>query len=115
MNKKILFVAMAVLFALASITPVFAQGPEGNKRKGKYTYRNVYKACSERGAVESETPFLSPSDKTMEQWQRIFEKKNYDVFKCDAEFNALSEEDVLDIYSYLYNYAADSPSPAKCK
>ena len=101
--------------AATSVGISFAAGPDGNKRKGKYTYKKVYKACSERGEVDSKTPPISPADKTMAQWQRIFDKKDYSEFGCADEWNTLSDQDVLDIYSYLYNYAADSPSPATCK
>jgi hypothetical protein len=114
-NEKLIGLVMVVMFVLSGTTSLFAQGPDGNKRKGKYTYRNVYKACAKRGAVESKTPFISPSDKTMGQWKRVFEKKKFDIFKCSEEFNNLSETDVLYIYTYLYNFAADSPTPAKCK
>jgi len=115
MKKRVISLVMATMFLFSATTLVFAKDPEGNKRKGKYTYRNVYKACAERGQVESKTPVLSPGDKTMAQWERVFEKKNFEIFKCAQEFNALSETDLQDIYAYLYNYAADSPSPAKCK
>ena len=116
MNKRIIVSTLAFVFLMVSTLVCFAdEGPAGNKRKGKYTYRKVYKACSERGEVESQKPPISPSDKTMAQWQRIFENKDFADFKCSQEWAALSDEDVLDIYSYLYGYAADSPSPATCK
>ena len=115
MNKKLIVLAMVVMFVLSGATVLFAQGPDGNKRKGKYTYKNVYKACAARGEVQSKIPVISPSDKTMAQWERIFEKKKFDLFKCNDEWSKLSEEGIKDIYSYLYNYAADSPTPAKCK
>jgi hypothetical protein len=115
MNKKLISIILTIMFVLSGVTLALAEGPDGNKRKGKYTYRNIYKACAARGAVESKTPFLSPSDKTMAQWKRVFDKKQYNIFKCDDEIANLSEADVLDVYSYLYNFAADSPTPAKCK
>lgn len=116
MNKKMIILAVAVMFALSGTSFLYAQeGPDGNKRKGKYTYKNVYKACAERGEVDSKIPPVSPSDKTMAQWERVFEKKDFEIFKCSDEWSKLSEEDVKDIYAYLYNFAADSPTPAKCK
>ncbi|WP_300463148.1 cytochrome c family protein [Desulfobacula sp.] len=115
MNRKILSLAVAIMFVLFGTSILFAEGPSGDKRKGKYTYKKVYKTCAKRGAIESTTPFISPSDKTMAQWERIFDKKKFEIFKCSEEFNALSEADLQDIYAYLYNFAADSPSPAKCK
>lgn len=115
MNKKLISLIVAILFVFSGTSLLFAQGPEGNKRKGKYTYKNVYKECAARGEVTSTIPIVSPSDKTMAQWERVFEKKEFEIFKCSEEFNKLSEADLLDIYAYLYNYAADSPTPAKCK
>lgn len=115
MKKRMISLVMVAMFVFSATPIVFAQGPDGNKRKGKYTYKNVYKACAARGQVQSKTPLLSPGDKTMAQWQRVFEKKKFEIFKCSQEFNALSETELQDIYAYLYNYAADSPSPAKCK
>ncbi len=114
--KKPLIISILAIFLLSIFASLaLAEGPDGNKRKGKYTYRKVYKACAERGEVESEKPFISPADKTMAQWKRIFEKKDFTEFKCSQEWENLSEEDMMDIYAYLYNYAADSPSPATCK
>ena len=115
MFKKIVVSLLMLSFVMVSTAVCFAEGPGGNKRKGKYTYRNVYKACFERGEVSEKKPPISPSDKTMAQWQRIFESKEFADLKCAPEWAALSDEDVLDIYSYLYGYAADSPSPATCK
>jgi len=34
---------------------------------------------------------------------------------CKAEWEKRSEKDLQDIFSYMYNHAFDSPSPAKCK
>ncbi len=106
---------MAIFFLVSCTAVVFAEAPGGNKRKGKYTYRKVYKACMARGEVESARPIINPSDKTMAQWQRVFETKNFADFKCSEEWNNQSDENLLDIYSYLYGGAADSPTPAKCK
>ena len=116
MFKKIVISMLMLSFVMVSTAVCFAdEGPGGNKRKGKYTYRKVYKACSERGEMSEKKPPINPSDKTMGQWQRIFETKKFSDFKCAPEWAALSDEEVLDIYSYLYGYAADSPSPATCK
>ncbi|MCK5682983.1 cytochrome c family protein [bacterium] len=118
MKKKIISVIMAFMFIVSVAGVVFAQdasGPDGNKRKGKYTYKNVYKACAKRGEVESKTPLLSPGDKTMSQWKRVFAKKKFGIFKCSEDWGNLSEDDINNIYTYLYSFAADSPTPAKCK
>jgi len=115
MIKKIIGMAMVVMFVFSMTAVAFAGGPDGNKRKGKYIYKGVYKACAKRGEVDSKTPLVSPGDKTMSQWKRIFDTKKFEIFKCSEEWSKLSEENINDIYTYLYSYAADSPTPAKCK
>ncbi len=116
MSKKIISTIMAILFTMVTFTVAFAsQGPDGNKRKGKYTYRKVYKACSEKGEVESATPSVSPADKKRAEWKEIFETKNFTEFGCLDHWATLSDKDITDIYSYFYGYAADSPTPATCK
>lgn len=114
MIKKILLSIFGIWVVLSFIgVAMAAEG--GNERKGKYSYRKVYKACFERGAVESEKPSISPDAKTQAQWTRVFDKKKFDEFGCAEEWNKLSEAELLDIYTYLHAHAADSPSPAKCK
>jgi hypothetical protein len=114
MIRKLIVTAMALFFVFSAVGMSFALD-KGNKRKGKYTYRKVYKACFERGAVDSKTPPISPADKTMAQWEQVFESKDFTQFGCADEWNSLSETDLLDIYSYLHAHGSDSPTPAKCK
>ncbi len=116
MFKKICLAAVLILFTLGSVAAAFAErAPAGNKRKGKYTYRKLVKACFERGAVDSESPKVSPADKKQAEWKAIFEGKDFSAFGCDEEWANASDNDVLDIYSYFYSFAADSPTPATCK
>jgi len=114
MAKKLSLVAIVSLLSLCLSGMVLAE-PTGNDRKGKYTYRKVYKTCMERGEVASAKPILNPDAKTMAQWAKVFENKDFDQFSCKPEWSQLSEEEVMDVYTYLYKFAADSPSPAKCK
>jgi hypothetical protein len=114
MMKKAMTGLLAAFLTLIFIQTATALEP-GNDRKGKYTYRKVYKACMERGEVETPRPTLNPDAKTMDQWTRVFEKQDFGEFGCQQEWSQLSEEDISDIYAYLYKHAADSPTPAKCK
>ena len=114
MIKKVLLTLMAFVFVLSTAGVGLALD-KGNKRKGKYTYRKVYKACFERGEVQSKTPPISPADKTMAEWTKIFEAKDFNQFGCEQDWNQLSGESMNDIYTYLHDHAADSPTPAKCK
>jgi hypothetical protein len=74
MFKKGIFAVTALIFLFSSVSITFALD-KGNKRKGKYTYRKVYKACMERGEVDSPKPPISPDTKTQAQWTRTFEKR----------------------------------------
>ena len=114
MIRKLIVITMAFLFVFSTIGIGFALD-KGNKRKGKYTYRKVYKACFERGEVESKTPPISPADKTQAEWDTLFNSKNFAQFGCEDEWSGLNDTQVTDIYTYLYEHASDSPTPAKCK
>ena len=114
MTKKLIVTVMAFLFVFSAVGVTFALD-KGNKRKGKYTYRKVYKACFERGAVESKTPPISPADKTQAEWEALFTDKDFTQFGCEDEWSNLDDTQVTDIYTYLYEHAFDSPTPAKCK
>lgn len=114
MIKKTMLMLFAVIFLLGTAGLGLALD-KGNKRKGKYTYRKVYDACFERGAVDSKTPPISPADKTMVEWTTVFESKDFKQFGCGEEWGRLSDTEVTDIYTYLVEHASDSPTPAKCK
>ncbi len=112
--KKTGIALMAIVFTFTSLGVCLAGG-KANERKGKYTYRKIYKACRKRGEVDSPRPILSPDAMTQAQWDRVFEKKDFDQFGCKEEWSKLSDQDLANIHAYLRAHAADSPSPAKCK
>jgi hypothetical protein len=114
MIRKVIVSAVA-LFSMFSAVGVSLALEKGNKRKGKYTYRKVYKACFERGAVESQVPPISPADKSQAEWEAIFASKDFSQFGCEEEWGNLNDIQVTDIYTYLFEHASDSPTPAKCK
>ncbi len=114
MFNKIIIALMAIAFVSGSLGMSFA-ADTGNKRKGKYTYRKVYKSCNERGEVESAKPLLNPDAKTQAEWTGLFDKKDFKAFKCAEEWGQLDDKALLDIYTYLHAHASDSPTPAKCK
>lgn len=114
MFKKI-WIGILALMLLVSFSGLATANDKGNKRKGKYTYRKVYKACNARGEVDVPKPTLNPDAKTQDQWTALFEDKSFNEFGCQEEWSQLSEKELLDIYTYLHAHAADSPTPAKCK
>ena len=114
MTRKATIGLLAALLTISFVGAAMAL-ELGNDRKGKYTYRKVYKACFERGEVDSKTPPLSPNTKTQAQWTELFENGDLSQFGCSLEWEKLAAEEVRDIYTYLHNHASDSPTPAKCK
>lgn len=114
MFKRTMILTLGLL-AVFSFTATCLAAGKGNKRKGKYTYRMIYESCFDRGEVENKRPPISPDEKTQAQWDRVFDKKDFEDFGCTEEWNNLSEKDLLNIQAYLHGHAADSPSPAKCE
>ncbi len=114
MQKKVMTMFLAIFMTVSFIGTGLAM-EQGNKRKGKYTYRKVYKACHERGAVESVKPTLNPDAKSQAEWEALFDGKTFDEFGCEEEWSALSDVEITDIFTYLHAHASDSPTPAKCK
>ena len=114
MLRKLMVTVMTFFFVFSVVGTALALD-KGNKRKGKYTYRKVYKTCFERGAVDSKTPSISPADKTQADWEAVFTNKDFAQFGCEEEWTNLNETEITDIYTYLYEHASDSPTPAKCK
>ncbi len=112
--KRMLMFFLAALISVSFVGAALAI-EQGNKRKGKYIYRKVYKACNERGEVDTPKPPLNPDAKTQAQWTQVFEQGKFDEFGCKPEWEQLSEEDKSNIYTYLYAHASDSPTPLKCK
>ena len=114
MIRKMIFSAMAAIFMLTIAGSALAM-EQGNKRKGKYVYRKVYKACHSRGAVDTAKPPLNPDAYTQAEWEQLFDSRDFGAFGCEDEWAQLSDADVTDIFTYLHAHASDSPTPAKCK
>jgi hypothetical protein len=108
------FIVTALIFLISTVGITFAM-EKGNDRKGKYTYRKVYKACQKSGGVETDKPTVSPDAKTKAQWQRLFDDKGFDELGCRPQWDQLDAGDLLDILAYLQAHAADSDAPAKCQ
>ncbi len=102
--KSLLALALIAVFATSVLA---ADG--GNPRKGKHLYKKSCKTCHSAGGEGGE---LTPMTKTMSQWDRFFKKieKKHDA----AAIENLSEQDLLDINQFLFDFAADSDQPATC-
>lgn len=81
----------------------------GNDSKGQFIWRQNCRLVCHDGE-HGDGPMLSPMDKLMADWETI--AQHVGEIKClDKWPDTLSEDDLSDIFSYLYNGAADSPTP----
>jgi hypothetical protein len=70
---------------------------------------------SAKAAALATTVDLSPISKTQAEWEKIFSNEAYKELACKVDWDKQSDQDMLDIYTYMYKHAFDSPSPLKCK
>lgn len=103
--KKLLLLGLILTFTASSVMAI--EG--GNSRKGKYLFKKNCKSCHSAGGEGGE---VTPMSKTMSQWDRYFKKKAA-KHPGDA-INNLSDQDKADINQFLFDKAADSPSPETC-
>jgi len=111
MRKFLLMALVCCSFLGFILSPVFGSDPftpNGNQRKGKYLYRKYCRKCHDGSAAKE----LSPSSKTMADWEQVF--ANYQNLKCKDEWNKLKHKDLNDIFTYLHEHAYDSAQPATC-
>ncbi len=104
--KKLLMVGL-ILMAFTATSVLAVEG--GNSRKGKHLFKNNCKSCHNAGGEAEE---LNPMSKTMAQWDRYFKKKAKK--HSGSVMKDLSKKDLKDIHQFLFDKAADSPSPETC-
>ncbi|QIZ77931.1 c-type cytochrome [Ferrimonas lipolytica] len=107
MKKHSTLALVALVATVIAGGALAAEG--GNPKKGKYLYKKHCKACHSAGA---EAPELTPLSKTMKQWDRYF-KRNKHKHNPDA-WQALSDQEKLDINQFLFDHALDSDQPQTC-
>lgn len=104
-TAKVLILLMIVVFTAS--TALAVKG--GNPKKGKYLYKKHCKDCHSSGSEAGE---LTPMSKTMSQWDRLFKKNKH---KGGPEaWDKMKPQELKDINQFLFDHAADSPSPQTC-
>ncbi len=113
--KKLFTLILAATTILGVVGAATALG-DGNYRKGKYLFRKNCRACHMEGATGGQQgKELEPATLTMADWAAAFAAEKAATYACKDEWGKLGQEDINDIYTYLYKFAKDSPTPAKCK
>ena len=110
MNRKWILIFLTVTLLLCFIGLSIAGDKVGNSRKGKLLFRKNCRTCHNASKAQE----LGPYQKMIEEWDGIFAKDKYKEYACKDEWEKLSEQDLLDILSYLRAGAADSKVPRGC-
>jgi len=101
--KKLVMILLIVAFAVSTAVAI----EDGNPRKGKYLFKKNCKTCHTEGAEGGE---VTPLTKTMEQWDKYFQKNQHP----GGDWDNFSEQDLIDINQFLFDHAVDSDQPETC-
>jgi mono/diheme cytochrome c family protein len=110
--KKIVAIALTLVFLFGAVGFVKAVTGDGNYRKGKYLFRKSCRSCH---IEEGSAKVLEPLTLTQAEWTEAFSDEKIAAYACKDEWAKMSAEEINDVYTYLWMYAKDSPTPAKCK
>ncbi len=106
MTKSKWFGAFAAALTFTAAVALAA----GSENKGKFNFKKTCKPCHGKNAPAGE---ITPLTKTQEQWQRYFKTGTHN--KGSEKLNTiLTPEQLVDVQTFLYNHAADSPQPETC-
>lgn len=97
---------LLIIFTFVASTAFAISG--GNPHKGRVLFKKSCKPCHNMDG--SEAGHLSPSNKTMAQWDRYFKKGKH----SGTLFSDLNEKDKTDIWQFMFDYAADTDQPQSC-
>ena len=114
-TKRITVVFVVALVGLLASTAVSASS-KGNPRKGKAYFKKNCRVCHDGKTAGA--PSLEPAELIIEQWERAFTRED-DVAECVPRVKEktgveLTEQDLIDIKTYLVDGAADSERPMTC-
>jgi hypothetical protein len=110
MNRKWILIFFSLIVSLCLFGLGIAGDKVGHSRKGKLLFRKNCRVCHDGGKAQE----LGPFKKKIKEWDGIFAKDKYKEYQCKAEWEKLSEQDLLDILTYLRAGAADSQVPRGC-
>ncbi len=110
MSRKGILIFFTVILFLGLFSLGIAGAGKANTRKGKYLFRTKCRVCHNGNKAQA----LGPFQKRIKEWNSIFAKDKYEHYACKDQWEKLSEQDLLDILSYLRAGAADSKVPRGC-
>jgi cytochrome c553 len=111
-THKLRFIASALtVFVMAALfCTILTAASRGSETKGRKFYRETCRTCHTKGAKGGE---LTPLSKTQAQWRTYFQKATH-ANKTEPLNKIMTDDQLLDIQTFLINHAADSPQPETC-
>ena len=112
--KKTVRTAIAITLIGLFASTAQAFDPEGgDAAKGKTIFANQCRKCHNGAKAVN----LSPAQKTIKQWDRLFDKDFKKLKKKMADFDSfgVAEADMEHILAYLKGGALDSAKPQTCE
>ncbi|MGD9807703.1 MAG: cytochrome c [Deferribacterales bacterium] len=108
MFKKAMLVVLAVVFMA---TNVFAMDfNAGDGRKGKRLWKRYHTKCADGTKLSAKA---GAATRTQAQWKDAF--TNPAKLPCGGKWEGIqSQEDMQDVFRYLFDHAADSDQPETC-
>ncbi len=100
------FFAGSLLLSL----PVVGEEKKGSDKKGKFLFRSKCKECH---WPEEEGGDVTPVTFTQKQWESFFARYKHKR-KKDIWHEQFTQDELLDIKTYLINHASDSEQPETC-
>ncbi len=98
------------LLGMLNTTAMSATIEGGNARRGKELAIENCRPCHIRGA---EAGTMSPISKTQRQWDRFVKKgRHYKI--APGAWEPITEQDLKDVFQFMYDHAADSDQPQTC-
>lgn len=110
--KKMIIMSMAAVIFASQIGLALAMF-DGNSRKGRFLFRQECRPCHMENPIGPvPAHYLGPDAKRQAEWAQVFEGRT--ELPCYEHWQGVTAEDLNDIFTYLYDGAADSPTPQKC-
>jgi mono/diheme cytochrome c family protein len=109
---KAILITLILIFCVIATLPIktASAGGKGSETKGRYYFRQNCKACHTKGAKGGE---ITPLSKTQAQWKIYFTTGKH-ATRTELLSKVMSEDQLLDVQTYLVAHAADSPQPETC-
>jgi len=108
MFKKAMLVVLAVVFVATNVFAMNFDGGDG--RKGKRLWKRYHTKCADGTKLSAKA---GAATRTQAQWKDAF--TNPAKLPCKGQWSGIkTQEDMENVFRYLFDHAADSDQPETC-